>query len=237
MPPVVSPPLVIARAGVLLGPESPLEAIRAALATGADAIRVDVGSDSDGVPILLPNNAAGQPTDGQESLTLREAIEEVRGRALLDIEIREDGIEGEVAEAVRSLNAAGDAWISSARAETLDACKWIAPEIPRSLVFDGVGGDPSSFMLYALSTLLLASFAPKASYIEKNPAFVELCQKRGVPCYTWAVDDPPLMQRMIDIEVDGIITNDPRAARLLIHPEVAASLEPVEETQATTAHV
>jgi glycerophosphoryl diester phosphodiesterase len=45
-----------------------------------------------------------------------------------------------------------------------------------------------------------------------SPVLVRASQERGTRIYSWTVDDPLRMIELIELGVDGIITNDPRLA-------------------------
>jgi glycerophosphoryl diester phosphodiesterase len=40
--------------------------------------------------------------------------------------------------------------------------------------------------------------------------FVEAAHRAGLPVHVWTIDDAPAMRRLLDIGVDGIMTNRPR---------------------------
>ncbi|MEX2236042.1 MAG: glycerophosphodiester phosphodiesterase family protein [Dehalococcoidia bacterium] len=243
MPPLIDPPLVIAHAGGA-GPENTMAAIRASLAAGVQALEVDVWCTSDGTPVLLHDqtldrttNGTGNITDltlveaqaldagdGERIPTLVEALAETRGRARLNIEVKQEGIASEVVAAVRGVNAARDVWISSFSTETIEAAKWIAPEIERSLLFMKIREDASEFILYNLSNFILGSFAPLFEFVRANPLFVEVCHKRGVPVYTWTVDGAHALEEARSLEVDGVFTDDVALALELYRvPELAVA--------------
>jgi glycerophosphoryl diester phosphodiesterase len=232
MPPLADPPLVIAHAGgAALGPENTMAAIQASLAAGAQAIEVDVWCSADGVPVLIHDRSVSRTMggegnvdeltweqlqtlnpDGEKIPRLTDVIDAVRGKARLNIEIKQDDIEGEIVEAVRSAGAAADVWVSSFSPEVVEACKWIAPEIERSLLFSSFREDASRFILYNTSNLLLRSLSPSIELVEKSPAFVELCHRRGIRCVAWTVDGEERLMVARRLEVDGVFTNQPDVA-------------------------
>jgi glycerophosphoryl diester phosphodiesterase len=243
MPPMVDPPLVIAHAGgAALGPENTMAAINASLAAGVEAIEIDVRRSSDGVPILIHDRSVARTTGGEGNVDemtveqlqtldagngekipkLSDVIDVVKGKARLNIEIKQEDIEGEIVEVVRAANAADEVWVSSFSPDVIEACKWIAPEIERSLLFSGFKEDASLFILYNTSNLLLRSLSPSIEFVEKRPEFVELCHRRGVRCLAWTVDGEERLAAARTLEVDAVFTNEPNVALMLYRPQVVA---------------
>ena len=114
-------------------PENTLPGVEQALLLGADAIEIDVHCTADGVPVLLHDETVDRTTDGTGNVhdmtladvrkldagarqfapkfagarvpTLAEVIDLTKGKALLQIEIKQPGIEQAVAAVVRDAGA------------------------------------------------------------------------------------------------------------------------------------
>ena len=46
--------------------------------------------------------------------------------------------------------------------------------------------------------------------------FVRAAHRAGLPVHVWTIDDEPTMQRLLDLGVDGIMTNRPRLLRAVL---------------------
>lgn len=57
-------------------------------------------------------------------------------------------------------------------------------------------------------------------YVEcLSPELVEVIHNQGSGVFVWTVDSPQTIKNCVDMQVDGIVTNNPGLARILIHPE------------------
>ena len=42
-----------------------------------------------------------------------------------------------------------------------------------------------------------------------DPLYIDEIQRRGLSLWVWTVDDPQTMETLLDLGIDGIITNHP----------------------------
>ena len=43
-----------------------------------------------------------------------------------------------------------------------------------------------------------------------TPRAIEVCHRVGIAVYVWTANEPALAKTLVDWEIDGIITDDPR---------------------------
>lgn len=233
----IARPLVIShRTNMGTMPENTLAGIDAAIEDGVDAIEIDVRATRDGVAVLLHDadleRVAGDPRDAttltldelrevrllpkpdgaerQPIPTLEEALARVAGRAILVVEIKQRGVEGAVAQAIRAAKAAEWCWIWSFDPTIGRTCRALIPEVPfglnvapGSLIRLGESGN-------AIETCVRGGFAAISLHHPLvSAASVRDAHRRGLAVYTWTVDREPDIERVWRAGVDGICGNMP----------------------------
>jgi glycerophosphoryl diester phosphodiesterase len=205
--------------------ENTLRSIREALKIGADGVEFDVHASSDGEIVVIhdPNlerttNGVGfveQQTlaqlkkfdagDGETIPTLQEVIEEAikNNDVLLNIEIKPPNIEQKVLNIINEYDIKDQVIISSFLFSTLKDMRNLDRDIATGLLYGyslenpvKVAKELNANALHPLHTLV-------------TPELVKQSQKAELLINPWTVDEESEMQRMIDLEVDGIITDSP----------------------------
>ena len=233
------PPLVIAHRGAsAAAPENTIAAFERAVADGADAIELDVHLSRDDQPVVIHDETLERTTDGrgpvrghtmrelkrldagawrgpgftgQRLQTLQEVLERFRGRTRFWIELKggsdlypdiEERIVGllEVYDVidgalVQSFDHAALARLRSfSRELSLGALLARAPlDLARDVPPDADAVCPSSDVLGATER--------------------EAIRRSGRQCHVWTVNEPALMDRLVEWSVDGIITDRPDLLR------------------------
>lgn len=224
--------LVIAHRGASVArpPGNTVEAFHAARDAGADWVELDVRPTADGVLAVhhddrLPDGRLIAGLAGAELPTwvptLTEALEACTPMGV-NVEIKVDGsVAGSVAEprlvadtvsVLAGLATPRRFLVSSFTWSVLDQVRQLAPELATALL----GLDPSSGpdMITAATTGGHRAVSPWDPFV--TPALVERAHGAGIEVHSWTVDDPFRMAELVDMEVDGIITNVPDLARSIV---------------------
>lgn len=233
-------PLIIAHRGYRTKyPENTLAAFGAALDIGAQMIELDVMLTRDRKMVVIHDATLERTTDGHGqvySYTLKElkeldagswfhprfagerlpALEEVldlvRGRALLNIEIKSnayearhppDAIEKQVVELVRRKNVLTSVLISSFEWKILEnvASMEDAPAIALISKYPAEGDNVKLCI-----RLRAFSWHPNCRELQYDQ--VKIMHEEGIRVFPYNVDSPGEYHRMIRLDVDGIITSD-----------------------------
>jgi len=238
-------PLVIShRTQMGTCPENTLAGIEAALAEAVDAIEIDVRATLDGVPVLmhdaslerttgiarplsalsLADLAAARVLDPHGRLapqpipTLDEALRAIEGRTQLCIEVKEPGLQGAIAGAVRAADAAGWCWIWAFDPAVASACRAALPEVPAALNVAPGSGQRFGFTSYIEVAVRGGFEAVSLAHSMIDAPAVEQAHRRGLAVFTWTVDEPSDIERVVAAGVDGVCSNVPSRVRSVLRP-------------------
>jgi len=240
-------PLTIAHRGAsTAAPPNTLAAFEKAIDLSADAIEFDVRLSADGVPVVIHDATVDATTDGSGRVaemtiaqlkrldagasfdpsfageripTLRDVLETVGERLLLNIELKgkhwqDCGLEQTVVDLIQRYDLPEHVLISSFNPLALRRVQQIAPHIPTGLLYRSI-----SFPLFAFAGLI--SPKPYRSLHPHHPIVDERhitwARQRNYRIHAWTVDDRTEMRRLVAWGVDGIITNAPDVLHDLLH--------------------
>ncbi len=221
-------PLLYAHRGVSVEfPENTLEAFTAARARGADGVELDVRRTADDELVVHHDAhlADGRPLIGlrrvelpTEVPTLREAMAACAG-VKVNIEIKnfpgepdhdDTGIVAAgVVGMVRDLDRVADVVVSAFNYLDLVHVRRLGPEVPTGWLVLAVD-DVDRMVSHVVDDGHVALHPPADA---TTAEVVAAAHDRGVQVNTWTVDDAARIVELADLGVDGIITNDPVAAR------------------------
>jgi len=223
-------------------PENTLPAFEAALAAGADALELDVHMAADGALVVIHDATLGRTTNGRGLVgahalgdlrrldagswfgsafagtavpTLPEVVAFTRGRARLFVEIKGGsdfypGIELAVIRCLKEGGALRDAVLLSFDHPALLAVRSAAPEVETAALVDGRPVDPGRVAAAAGAGGL--SLGHQLITARERA----LTAAAGLRLYAWTVDEEAQMRRLVDMGLDGIITNHPGRLRRLL---------------------
>jgi glycerophosphoryl diester phosphodiesterase len=215
-------PLVIGHRGAAaLAPENTLAGLEAAITSGADMVEFDV---AEGLVVEHPGGVpAGSPP------TLDDALALLAAHPIgVQIDLKHDGIEPGVAEAVRRHDLAERVVVSSTSVAALRRLGAADPGLSRAISYPndryGAAGLPwprsvvssaaaclRPAMRVRLPPLLSAASAQALSVRHElvGRALVRAAHARGGAVIAWTVNDPASAARLARAGVDAIVSDDP----------------------------
>jgi len=233
-----SPTRVIAHRGFSgQAPENTLVAIRQAIEVGADMVEVDVTVTADGQVICLHDetldrttNGSGLPSKlpmaeikqldagswfspdyaGEKIPTLTEVLETVKGRILINVEIKSEAVEHDVVPKVAVLIAdhgmLDEVVVSSFSPDALRQMKVADPAIATATLFNKelhTGRDPLEIVLE------VGSRGFNISSKRVTPEMIERCHRHGIPVAVYTVNEASDMRRLMEMGVDAVFSDHP----------------------------
>lgn len=227
-------------------PENTLAAFNLALQHGADAIELDAKLSADGHVVVIHDQTVDRTTDGSGKVreftlkelkkldagsyfdvafcgepipTLTEVFEVVGRRTFTNVELTNyasprDDLPDKVVELVKKHHLAERVMFSSFNPRSLLRAKELLPEVPVGLLaLPGWRGWP-------LRSWIGRKWVPyQALHPEKGDTtarLVKQAHQHGQRVHVWTVNEPQEMQRLFNLGVDGIFTDDPRLARHIL---------------------
>jgi glycerophosphoryl diester phosphodiesterase len=225
-------------------PENSLAAFRTAIEAGADYIELDVQRLADGTLAVLHDGdllrMAGDPRKvralvaadlagidigqkrdprfaGERVPRLEEVIELARGRIRLNVELKYNVPDADLAPAVVALLRREDfldqVVITSLDNAALKQVEAIEPGLPTGHIVTASLGDVAR---------------TEADFVSLNsakatPALLRRAHAAGKEVHVWTVNDPEVMVRMLERGVDNVITDDPALLRRVMRERSALS--------------
>jgi len=224
------PPLVIAHRGASAeAPENTLRAFRRALALKVDGLELDVQVTRDGVPVVFHDatlrRLTGTPgrvgaktwrelkklrVHGTESIPrLAGVLALVRGRAVVQIELKRGARVAPVVRAIHRARAARRVIFASFEVTLLRAARRLAPEIPRMLIAEG---RRLPRLLRQMSALGATGLSLDHRAVRSRPV-VDRIHRQGGTVWCWTVNGAPAMRRLAGWGVDAILSDNPALLR------------------------
>ena len=224
-------PLIFAHRGAnSFAPENSIPAFEAALQLGCDGIEMDLRLTASGDVIVFHDRRLSRMTGCRGNVqqmalseirqcylqnnshfkipVLEEVLEVIGDRMLINLDIkkeimRNNGLEEKIIRILRDFNLKDNIIISSFNPLVLKKFYTLAPDFSlgfiyrqrsHKLIFNGVPVDS----LHVYHRIL-------------TRRYIENLHNRHYKVYAWTVDKEKHLRRMVDIGVDGIITNYPDA--------------------------
>jgi glycerophosphoryl diester phosphodiesterase len=237
-------PRILAHRGLTLAaPENTLSAFVAALSAGATHLETDVHATRDGVAVLSHDptvpGGGGKRLDqmsmaelgridlgyGQSYCSLPDALAAFPA-ALFNVDVKSADAVAPTARAIRSAGAESRVLLTSFSEIRRLRVRAAAPGTLSSSSAAGVAGVLVAVALrqrWALPRLLRGISAVQVPERVRRlrivtPRFIGLMHAVGVEVHVWTVNDPDRMRRLLNLGIDGLVTDRCDLAATLTSP-------------------
>lgn len=222
-------------------PENTLAAFGAAVALGYRYLETDVHATADGVVVafhddrldrvtdrrgrigaLTWSQVAAARVDGREPIARLAALLEAFPDARLNIDPKHDAVVGPLVRVLRERRAVERVCVGSFSDARLDRVRAdLGPEVCTSLgtrevaaLRLGSWGSPRLARRAIRSGAHCVQVPVRAGRLPiVDVAFVRAAHALGLPVHVWTVDDRVEMNRLLDLGVDGLMTDRPSVLR------------------------
>jgi glycerophosphoryl diester phosphodiesterase len=232
------PTLIIAHRGASAdAPENTMQAFKIAHRYGAHMLELDVHGTIDGEIVVFHDYTTerwnGQPQqvaqltlaemqaldiEGERVPTLDEVCRWARHTELaINIEIKAPEIEANVVRIVREHELVERVIVSSFNQHVLQQMRLVAPDIAVGVLTTANAGASEADLHVPWPESILEQVGARAWHpawqTPQLDTLIPQTRARGFAVYVWTVDDIGVMQQLLSIGVDGIITNHPARLR------------------------
>jgi glycerophosphoryl diester phosphodiesterase len=203
-------------------PENTLRSFNKAIELGVDAIELDVRKTKDNEIIVMHDADVKRTTNGEGLVrdltlkeiknltseknekipTLEEALDSLNRRVKVFIELKETGIEEQVASLIKKKAMKKSVVIVSFLEDALKKVKEIDPEIETGLIY-AKHKNPLKAALELKAQWLLAF------YKFTHSANVQKAHENGLKIIVWTVNTPEEVAQMVEKGVDGVASDRP----------------------------
>jgi glycerophosphoryl diester phosphodiesterase len=215
------------RAGPGPAPENTLQALDLTMQTKAEWAEIDVQLSRDSIVVVthdfdlmrIANNPAPisetdykllqqilkrENSSRQEIHTLEEFLTASRGNIGLMIELKQptEILAHKVVETIQGKSMENNVIVMSMEFDTIRLIQKLAPDITIGYVSAFSVGNKSRLPVDLLAI----------NYRAITPSLINQTQQQGLEVYAWTINRPNIMANMIEYNVDGIITDNPKLA-------------------------
>lgn len=251
-PPLPRPAVIAHRGASAHAPENTLAAFELALKQGADAIEMDVDLCQDGHLIVIHDRSVDRTTEGSGFVkdmpltalkeldagshfdiafkgepipTLDEAFELLEKRVVVNIELKRSAAPVEeltekVAITILRHGMIGSVIVSSFYPGILRSLRKILPDAALALLT--LRGIKGALFRSRLGEIIIPHQAIHPDFRDVTPGFIKRIRKTGRRLNAYTVNTPGDIVWLINLGIDGIITDDPLMAR-----QVVRSMTPI----------
>jgi glycerophosphoryl diester phosphodiesterase len=223
----------------LAGMENSLSAFRRAVAEGYHYLETDVHATSDGVVVVHHDPVLDRTTDatgvvarlpwsvvgrakigGREAVSRLESVLEELPDAFLNIDVKAESAIQPLLDTLRRANAVRRVCVASFSEARLQRVRHLGGEDVLTSM-----GTKAIARLWAAGRL--PSWAPGRRWPQRiaqvpvrqgrltvvDRRLIAAARRRGVEVHVWTIDEPDQMRELIDLGVDGLMTDSPGVLR------------------------
>ncbi len=208
-------------------PENTLISFRRAIDVGVDWIEFDLRESRDGVLVVIHDDTVDRTTNGRGRIdemtfeelekldagygqripSLQQVIDLAKGKIRMDMEIKGEGIEEHVVDAIKKNGIVRQCMVSSFNYDSIKRVKAIEPEIMTAAILDKMPGDVEKCL-----DILFDEVNTRTLLISKKIAtepFVGEVRRLGFEVGIWNADTPEEIEKYAAMDPRYLCSNYP----------------------------
>lgn len=224
------------RGGASEAPENTLPAFQHAIDLGYRYLETDVHLTADGVLVAFHDDALDRVTDrtgrideltwdevaaarvdGREPIPRFEELLKTWPRARINVDPKADDAVPALVEVIARTDSVDRVLVGSFSDQRIQAARdALGPELCTALGPDELLGLLRAFEGEAVEFKGQAAQIPPVDFKGRplaTPELIDVAHRHGIAVHIWTIDDPGEMHRLLDIGVDGIMTDRPAVLR------------------------
>ena len=221
-----------------IAPENTMIAFQKAIEIGADYFELDVHQTKDSVLVVIHDNTVNRTSSNHKTgkiielyldeiqkvrvgysekfdkqfpvekiPTLKEALQLAKGKIKVCVELKADGIVNEVDKLIRELDMVEEVIIFSFNDKSLSEIKELNPKLKTLLLRNYANLETLDLVKQINADAIGVGYDTHL-----NEEFVAEAHGKGIEVCHWTVNKEDHMKKLIDLNIDGIITNRPDLA-------------------------
>lgn len=212
------------RGAAALAPENTLRSFEAALALGVDQVETDVQVTADGYLVCIHDDTVDRTTngvgpvssftlaeikgfdagEGERIPTLEEVLSEVRGRAILQIELKGEGTVEPTLQTLETARIRPDEVVLLCfDPMRLQRVRELRPDLPTCLLFGSAVADAPE----QAGALGAQSLSIRFDCLSEEMSL--RARERGLGVHVWTPNSREAFSSLLDAGIDGIATDHP----------------------------
>lgn len=157
---------------------------------------------------------------GEKIPTFHEVLVAFKGRAKILIEIKATGIEQKVADIILATEMEDSVFLQSFDVETVRRCRQLLPQVPAGVLYSRPAATFAAMLGYEKKVMSTAADVGASfigvDYRALNAKLVNRAKAEGLKVYAWTVNEETDMRSMMEMGVNGIISNYPDVVKRLV---------------------
>ncbi len=229
-------PLAFAhRGGAGHFPENSWKAFEHAVKLGYAYLETDAHATADGTVVAFHDRTLDRVTDGSGRIAELTAGQVAAARiggtepipllaellmtwpgVRFNIDVKDEPVIGPLAEVLRATGSWDRVCLTSFSARRLSAIRRLLPQpVCTATTPVGIGAIRARLPARALAARFsaLGVRCAQIPYSMATPQFIRHAHAAGLQVHAWTVNDPAMMTRLLDLKVDGIMTDQTEALR------------------------